>query len=83
MPKMAAMKQIGTRKAPGLHDEGRAAGAIFKKSISKPVFRSRIVTSTLHHSASAGTTPALNSDPIMRVASEDEVAFLRRLHCCR
>jgi hypothetical protein len=38
MPKLAAMKQIGTRKAVGLHDEGRAAGASFKKSISNLSF---------------------------------------------
>jgi hypothetical protein len=54
MPKLAAMMQIGTRKVLGLHDEGRAAGASFKKCISKPVFRSWIATSRLHHPASAG-----------------------------
>jgi hypothetical protein len=75
MPKVAAMKQIGTRKDAGLHDEGRAAGANFKKSISKPVFRSWIVTSRLHHLIGAGIAPGLDSYPIMRVASEDEVAF--------
>jgi hypothetical protein len=58
-PKLAAMKQIGTTRAAGLHDEGRAARAIFKKSISRPVFRSWIVPQRLRHVMSVVTTHPL------------------------